>query len=141
MIEKILMKVNKGNLNKRNLMNEKNVRMKNKIPPLNDDPIIEECVQIEKEMMDKVKAEYPLTFNSNNNDGFEKYLKCELETYSESALKLYYQFLLTIKTSGRNIIKAKYDNLFQKMGYESLADKESKELHKLFWQKNECKGC
>lgn len=136
----ILNNVNQATLDNRNLMTEKYARMANQIPVINDDPFIEECVQIEKEMMEEVKKEYPITFKGQNA-GFDNYMHCELETYSKSAIKLYYTFLQNVKIGGRNIIKARYDNLFKKLGYESLADKESKERQKEFWKKNECKGC
>ena len=140
LLKEILNNVNQATLDDRNLMTEKYARMADQIPVINNDPLIDECVQIEKEMMVEVKKEFPLTF-SGQNSGFENYMRSELETYSESAIKLYYTFLINVKMGGRNVIKARYDNLFRKLGYESLADKESKERQKEFWSKNECKGC
>lgn len=136
----ILDNLNQATLDGRNLMTEKYGRMSEQIPSLNENELIDECVEIESSMMTKIAEEFPLTFNTNNS-GFSNYLKCELETYSESAIKLYYSFLVDEKKGGKNVIKARYDNLFKKMGYESLDDKESKERQKDFWSKNECKGC
>jgi hypothetical protein len=42
---------------------------------------------------------------------------------------------------GINLIEERYNNLFKKMGYESLTDKESQEWHKEFWKNNTCRGC
>lgn len=139
-LTEILANVNQATLDDRNFMTEKYARMAEQIPPLNEDPMIEECAEIENEMMEAVVKEYPLTFKGNN-PGFANYLKCELETYSETALKLYHEFLVHAKRVDQNIIEARYDNLFKRMGYDSLADKESQERHKEFWNKNECRGC
>ena len=139
-LAEILNNINQATLDDRNLMTEKYARMNNQIPVLNDDQRINECAEIEENMMKEVSEKYPLTFKGNH-EGFSNYLKCELETYSESALKQYYEFLVKAKNENRNIIEERYNNLFKKMGYESLADKESNERHKAFWNKNECRGC
>ncbi|MBU1096465.1 MAG: DUF4125 family protein [Bacteroidetes bacterium] len=139
-LTELLNSVNQATLDDRNLMTEKYARMGNQIPPINESPLINECVEIEEKMMKAVSNKYPLTFR-NSNRGFGNYLKCELETYSDAALKKYHGFLVNAEKTDINIIEQRYDNLFKRLGYESLADKESKERHKEFWDKNECRGC
>ena len=124
----------------RNLMTEKYGRMEGIIPPLNESPSIQEVAEIELAWMQEVKQKYPLTFKGGDKN-FINYLKCELETYSDKLLELYTHFVKKSKDTGANLTEVRYNNLFKKMGYESLSDKESHEKHKAFWKNNTCRGC
>jgi len=124
----------------RNLMTEKYARMEEKISPLSTNPLIQKIASVEVNCMKEVAEKYPTTFGSNK-EGFGKYTKCELETYSDLTLQLYYNALLEYEKDGINIVEERYNNLFRKLGYDSVADKESQEKAKVFWQNNTCRGC
>ncbi len=130
LLTEIFDNIYKASLENRNLMMLKYARMDEQIPRLTENPLIDECVVLEEKMMKHLKQIYPLTF-SNNNDGFGNYLKCELETYSEKAIELYYRFLSEADKHNRNVIKARYDNLFKKLGYISIEEKEMEEKKKM----------
>ncbi len=129
LLREILNSINQATIDNRNLMTEKYARMGNQIPPLNESPLIEECVEAEDGMMREVVEKYPATF-LGHSPGFGNYLKCELETYSELALKGYHRFLTEAREKGENIVEMRYDNLFRRMGYASIADREKKERAK-----------
>jgi hypothetical protein len=124
----------------RNLMTEKYGRMERKIPPFKDSSSIQEIADTELVWMKEVAQKYPLTFQGDD-EKFINYLKCELETYSDKSLELYSTFVKNSIEGGINLIEERYNNLFKKMGYESLTDKESQERHKEFWKNNTCRGC
>jgi len=129
----------------RNLMTEKYGKMEGIIPHLEESADIERIADAEVKWMKEVSEKYPLTFprdNAENADKkFNNYLKCELETYSEVTLSLYADLVKKSLDAGNNLVEERYNNLFMKMGYKSLADKESQEKHKEFWDKNTNKGC
>jgi len=124
----------------RNLMTEKYGRMEELIPPIKESPLIQEIASAEQQWMEEVAAKYPITFKGGN-EKFLIYIKCELETYSDKLLELYSAFIKRAQNSGINLIEERYNNLFRRIGYESIADKESKERHKEFWKQNTCRGC
>lgn len=124
----------------RNLMTEKYGRMEGIISSLNESYCISEIAEIELNWMQEVHNKYPLTFKGGD-EKFINYLKCELETYSDKLLNEYCNFVKASKSDGVNLVEERYNNLFMKMGYESLADKESQEKHKEFWKNNTCRGC
>lgn len=139
-LESILLNLKNALSEGRNLMVEKYARMEGKIPAINLDPLIAQNATYEVEGMKEVSQKYPLTF-PKQSDQFEKYALCEMETYSADTLKLYNEMLIDFKKNDINIVEERYNNLFKKMGYESVADKESQEKAKKFWDNNECRGC
>ncbi|MFA7289055.1 MAG: DUF4125 family protein [Melioribacteraceae bacterium] len=128
----------------RNLMTEKYGRMEGIIPHLPPSNDIEQIVNAEKIWMDEISQKYPLTFpkvGTNGGSNFTNYLKCELETYSVDTLSQYADLVKKSLDAGNNLVEERYNNLFIKLGYKSLADKESQEKHKEFWKNNTNKGC
>jgi hypothetical protein len=109
----------------RNLMTEKYARMGNLIPPLKDNHLIQEIVSIESEWMNNLSKHYPLTINHKPNY-FSKYLSCELETYSDKTIELYFDDVQTAKKNEVNLAKNKFEYLAKKLGYTSLKELESK---------------
>jgi hypothetical protein len=109
----------------RNLMTEKYARMESLIPPLKQDPeivgIIDEIVRIEESWMREFSQEYPEIVKSGAA-GFGDYLRGELETYSDRTLRLYLRDAETARQEGSNHARKSYENLFKKLGYESLDD-------------------
>ncbi|MDX9924835.1 MAG: DUF4125 family protein [Ignavibacteriaceae bacterium] len=128
----------------RNLMTEKYGKMEGIIPHIEESHDINQIADAEQKWMKEVSQKYPLTFPANPNNSesnFTNYLKCELETYSEDTLSQYAALVKNSLDAGKNLVEERYNNLFVKMGYNSLADKESKEKQKEFWKNNTNKGC
>lgn len=114
-----------ANSKDRNLMTEKYARMGNLIPPLKDNPLIQEIVSIELEWMNNLSKQYPLSIIYKPNY-FSKYLSCELETYSDKSIELYFNDVQTAKKNGVSLVKDKFEYLAKKLGYSSLKELESK---------------
>jgi hypothetical protein len=106
----------------RNLMVEKYARVDRMIPPINLNPLVDEIVEVEGKWAEETYREYPHVFVSDSPKGFKTYLKCELETYSDEVLELYYRDLKSAESGGRNLVREKYLNLFKKLGYKSLEE-------------------
>ncbi len=108
----------------RNLVTEKYARMDNRIPPLKDNPIIDEIVKIEERWMKELSEKYPRTFKGGL--GFKVYLSSELETYSDKTLQLYFRDISKAIKEERNLAEERYTALFQQLGYSSIAEAEKK---------------
>lgn len=107
----------------RNLLEEKYARMDDLIPKIKENPLIEEIVTIRLEWMRELSSRYPNIFQGNE-EGFAKYLRSELETYSDRTLELVYRDLQKAIKDGRNILREQYELLFRKLGYNSLEEVE-----------------
>ena len=109
----------------RNLMTEKYARMEALIPPLKKDPevlgILDEITRIEESWLVEFSRRYP-DIVKGGGTGFGNYLRCELETYSDRTLKLYLRDLTDSLARGINHAEKSYENLFKRLGYESLDD-------------------
>ena len=108
----------------RNLLTEKYARMDNRIPPLKINPIIDDIVEIEARWMDELSRKYPRTVK--RGPGFKIYLSCELETYSDQTLKLYFGDVSRAEKKGRNLTEERYAKLTKQMGYGSIDELEGK---------------
>ena len=139
-LEAILANVLEAKKKGRNLMTEKYGMMEGKIPLQNIHPITEKILTKEAEMMKEVAEKYPLTFQTKSEQ-FGNYAACEYATYSDDSLYLYHEMIERYESEKVNIVEERYNNLFKKLGYDSLADKESQEKAKEFWENNTCRGC
>lgn len=108
----------------RNFMTEKYARMENKIPPLSTSPLIENIVNTEISWMRDVATLFPKIFRGNG-EGFQRYISCELEVLSDRSLELLWKAVSKARTEGRNLVRERYENLFRKLGYASLAEREA----------------
>jgi hypothetical protein len=108
----------------RNLLTEKYARMDNKIPPLKTNPIIDDIVEVEARWIKELSEKYHYTFESEGD--FKIYLRSELETYSDKTLELYFKDVCKAEKDGKNLAEEKYTMLFQRIGYESIAEAEEK---------------
>ena len=108
----------------RNLLTEKYARMDNRIPPLKTNPIIDDIVEIEARWMDELSRKYPHTVK--RGPGFKIYLSCELETYSDETLKLYFDDVSRAAKEGRNLNEERYTQMTKQMGYGSIDELEGK---------------
>ena len=94
-------------------------------------------MNIEKKWQDEVVRKYQNVFKGSVNPfdetvkekkklTFEKYLKSELETYSDLTLESYYNDLINMQKEGKNLAYEIYNNIFKEIGFESLEDANSK---------------
>jgi len=119
----------------RNLMTYKYARMDNLIPCENNSAFIEKIAAIlvlwQKEFMEK----YPRLMSGGRRlyggqpgvdwASFENYLRCELETYSETTLGLLYDDIEEMKKMGTTMSEAVYSELVRQKGYDSLDSAEN----------------
>lgn len=109
----------------RNLVTEKYARMEERIPPLSTSPLIGRIVAVESAWMRELCDAFPLTFRSAVSY-FERYASCELETYSDPTLTLLYRDVLAAREAGRNLVRERYEALFESTGGGSLAHVEAR---------------
>lgn len=107
----------------RNLMTEKYARMENLIPQLNENELIGKIVDIEREWLSAVHKKYPLTVAVDG--GFTTYAVCELETYSDETLNLYYRDIFLAATQKRNLVEERYRYLYCNLGFKDLEEVET----------------
>jgi len=123
--------------NKRNLVVEKYARMDNKIPQINDNPLIGKIVDIEQKWQEELKLRYPAIYNhscrdmnsADNGSNFRVYLASELETYSDNTLREYYNYVKKMYDNGKNLSVEMLKQLAKKEGIDNL-----EKLEKLMWQ-------
>ena len=108
----------------RNLMTLKYARMDNLIPVLNTNPLIEKIIEIESDWLKELAERYPLTFKGQSEYSANVYLRCELETYSDHTLELYYKDVTTAQNENRNLTADRFTFMFQQSGYNSIDEME-----------------
>lgn len=117
-----------------NLMTLKYARMEEKIPVLNNNPLIEKIVVISRDWQEEMIEHYPYIMDGGRpldaDDqtvwvSYPAYLKAELETYSDITIQLLYNHSLLKKKQGINMSKEVYQFLVSMMGYKSLDDAET----------------
>ena len=123
-LESYLEDLNKAKAKGRNLLTEKYARMDSRIPPLKSNPIIDDIVKIEDRWTEELSRKYPHIFKSR--PGFKTYISCELETYSDKTLELYFEDVSKAEQEKRNLVEERYTTLFQQIGYSSIAEAEKK---------------
>jgi hypothetical protein len=114
--------------NNRNLVFEKYARMDNKIPQLNDSPLIGKIVNIEQKWQEELKLKYPAIYNHTCRDmnlaadgsNFKVYLASELETYSDNTLEKYWVHVKKALDNGENHSVDMLVQLAKESGIESL---------------------
>lgn len=112
----------------RNLVFEKYARMDNKIPQLNNSPLIGKIVEIELKWQETLKEKYPAVYHHSCRDmnatadgsNFKVYLASELETYSHNTLEKYYDHVKKAFDKGENHSIEMLGQLAQKSGIGSL---------------------
>ena len=124
-LESYLADLQKAKADDRNLLKEKYARMDNIIPSLKSNPLIERIVKIEVFWMKGLSEKYPMSFKAGL-DAFGIYLSCELETYSDRTLDLYFWDISMAEKERRNLAEERYTFLFQKLGYRSISEVEKK---------------
>ncbi len=92
--------------------------------------IVEEIVEIESQWMKDLKRRYPRAF-ANRIEDFERYLRCELLTFSPETLRYYHRDVLEAKENGINMAEIAYVYLFRKIGYGSIEEAEKSHLERV----------
>ncbi len=113
-----------ANMDGKNLLTLKYARMDDKIPPLKNNTIIGDIVKIEDRWMQELALRYPRVVKGDT--GFRVYISSELETYSDKTLELYFRDVSEAEKQGRNLAEERYNWLFERIGYGSLAEASAK---------------
>jgi hypothetical protein len=71
----------------------------------------------------EVHKKYPLTIAVEG--GFTTYAVCELETYSDATLNLYYRDIFLAATQKRNLVEERYQYLYGNLGFKDLEEVEA----------------
>lgn len=118
----------------RNLMTHKYARMDRLIPKLEDDPLIEQIVEIEYAWQKEMFRRFPRLMggarplasaeDSPFQTSFETYLSGELETYSSQTLAALFQDMTQALAEGRSMTEDLYTHLVRSYGYASLEEAE-----------------
>jgi hypothetical protein len=117
----------------RNPFTEKYGRMDGILPPLKDNPLIDEIVKIEEAWQREIKEKYPALYNtvcrdvseSPDNRSFSHYLRCELETYGDKTLELYYKHVKDAFENKQNLAIKSLELLVKKNGFSGLTEAET----------------
>ena len=114
----------------RNLMTYKYARMDELIVAENNSPYIEKIVAAQLEWQRQIISDYPkLMQNARGltdadesvmDVSFERYLRAELESYSERTLQLLMNDVENYRNDGVNMSGLVYLNLVKGMGFDSL---------------------
>lgn len=109
----------------RNFMIEKYALMDGLIPPISQNPLIEIIAAAEAKWMEEAALRYPKSLQSRGDDVFKRYISSELQTLSDHTLEMYAKEVQQALDEGRNLIEDRHTLLCKKMGYGSLAERES----------------
>jgi hypothetical protein len=114
----------------RNLLAIKYARMDNLVPCVNFSPRIASIVHLAITGQQRFIDAYPrlmqggrslcTSTDDNGLTSFETYLRCELETYSETTLGLLLADIRGLEQSGSSLSEAVYRCLAQQWGFDSL---------------------
>ncbi len=116
----------------RNLLTEKYARMDNRIPPLSNNPLIEEIVKIETRWQEELRHKYPMVYEvmcrrtSPTSDGsnFSIYLKSELETYGVQTIELYLRKVKEAQKIDVNLAVESLEILVKEGGFSNIMHAE-----------------
>jgi hypothetical protein len=117
----------------RNLLTEKYARMDNLIKPLKNNPLIEKIVAIETKWQAEILELYPALYGvvcrstdpASDGSNFSVYQRCELETYGDQTIALYYQQVQSAAENKDNLAMRMLLQLVKKGGFEDLNQAET----------------
>ncbi len=113
----------------RNLMTIKYARMDDIIPPLTDNPDVSEIVVAQLDWQRELLEKYPRLMGRARpvaemgvSVSFEKYLRSELETYSDRTLSCLKRAVEQMRQSGENMSEKIYRRMVRELGYDSIQE-------------------
>lgn len=117
----------------RNLITEKYARMDNLIPPVNTHPLIAKIVEIETVWQEEIREKYPALYRRTcrstdpTGDGmnFSVYMRCELETYGDAAIEIYYEWVDQARRAGMNYSLTMLNHLVLNSGFNRIEEAEA----------------
>jgi hypothetical protein len=132
MLAAYLEQIESAKVQGRNLLTEKYARMDDLIPPLTEDPLIDDIVDMNLYWQFELQKLYPALCKrccrsvngSADGSNFSVYFRSELETYGGRTLELYYQNVLGAYDQNRNLTAEALLALVQKSGYQDLEHAE-----------------
>ena len=105
------------------------------LKPAIREPLTELATKLEllSEWQTEIMKKFPAIYDRlcrnpsqvQNGSNFSIYLRCELETYSDKTIQLYYQHVKKAVDKGRNISLAALQKLIKKGGYRDLDHAEN----------------
>ncbi len=120
----VLADLEAGQLAGRNFMTEKYARMDGTDVSGAFDVRIGEIVEIEVEWMAELSTRFPRTFPGHQR-AFRNYMSAELRSYNGETVKLYHRAVCRAYAKHRNLAEERYTNLFRRLGYASIAEREA----------------
>lgn len=119
-----------------NLMTLKYARMDDLIPPVSVNSLVGEITNVQKRWQREMFGRYPNFMagarplederEHENDTSFERYLRSELETYSDETLASLKRDIDAKLKAGINMPEESYEYLVRRMGYGSLKDAEER---------------
>lgn len=106
--------------NGRNFMLEKYKRMNNLIPPLKENPLLDQAADAEMAFQNEANEKYPDIIRHKATDDIRRYLRSGLESLSDESLRLYGEELQAARREGRNPVLERHNWLARKLGKEEL---------------------
>lgn len=132
MLESYLEQLQDAKARGRNLLMEKYARMDNLIPPLTDNPLIDDIVAVSERWQREMQQRYPALYRkccrgtdpTGDGGNFSVYLRGELETYGDRTVDLYYRYVKAADDRDENLSIQALQRLVQKGGYRDLDEAE-----------------
>lgn len=111
---------------KRNPLLEKYALIENKIPTIKSNILIKKIVDQEVAWMNELGIKFPKVIKREQAsvELFEKYALCELQTWSDQSIALYWQDIEEAVQKKRNFAQDRYDWLYKDLGRGSLEEFE-----------------
>jgi hypothetical protein len=123
----------------RNLMTLKYARMEKLIPPLHENPQIDnmlhEIVAVQVEWQKEMFSKYPALMSRGRSltdcerrqseISFKTYLRCEIETYSLMTLTHLFRDIMVNHSQAKNMTEEIYTHMVKGLGYSDLEEAEA----------------
>lgn len=111
----------------RNPLLEKYALIENKIPAINSNVLIKKIVEQEVTWMNELGKKFPKVIKREQAsvELFEKYALCELQTWSDESIELYWQDIKLAIENKINFARNRYDWLYKDLGRGSLEEFEA----------------
>lgn len=112
-------------INDRNLVVEKYALMEQEPGTVATSSLVNSIAKAETTWMAEASAQYPHALRGSNNENFQHFISCELETLSDETLEHYYSEVQNALREKRNLVLERHDALCKRLGYTSLAAREA----------------